>query len=188
MVLSWGWGIVVLDVQLDDQSVHKPGQLHERHADHERRTHNLVTRQRSSLLTKELYGTLQKKDSINNNPQKVKMLSSSSPWEKPSFGCPRCMSGFAPFRVSPFGCSCSFRTSFPLRLLSCTLGLVLTTSATTVSSDSSVLALLSIGLVVNFPPYRISPFPNPFLSYLALLSYRLSIYSLDDGRTRDSKS
>jgi hypothetical protein len=86
------------------------------------------------------------------------------------------VSGFAPFRVSPFGCSCSFRTSFPLRLPSCTLGLVLTTSASTVSSASSVLALLLIG------------FPNPFLSYLALLSYRLSIYSLDDGRTRDPKS
>jgi hypothetical protein len=101
---------------------------------------------------------------------------------------PPSLSGFAPFRVPSFGCSRSFRTSFPLRLLSCTLGLVLTTSASTVSSASSVLALLSIGLVVNVSPYLISPFPNPFLSYLAHLSYHLSIYSLDDGRTRDSKS
>jgi hypothetical protein len=79
------------------------------------------------------------------------------------------LSGFAPFRVSPFGCSCSFRTSFPLRLLSCTLGLVLTTSASTVSSASSVLALLLIGLVVNLSPYLISL--SLILSYLTSFLY-----------------
>jgi hypothetical protein len=72
--------------------------------------------------------------------------------------------------------------------LPCALGLVLTTSASTVSSASSILALLLIGSVVNLSPYLISPSPNLFLSYLTLLSYRLSIYSLDDGHTRDSKS
>jgi hypothetical protein len=80
-----------------------------------------------------------------------------------------CLSGFAPFRVSPFGCSCSFRTSFPLRLISCMLGLVLTTSASTVSSASSVLTLLLIGLVVNLPPYLISL--SLILSYLISLFY-----------------
>jgi hypothetical protein len=79
------------------------------------------------------------------------------------------LSGFAPFRVFPFGCSCSLRTSFPLRLLSCTLGLVLMTSASTVSSASSVLALLSIGLVVNVSPYLISL--SLILSYLISFLY-----------------
>jgi hypothetical protein len=79
------------------------------------------------------------------------------------------LSGFAPFRVSPFGCSCSFRTSFPLQLLSCTLGLVLTTSASTVSSASLVLALLLIGLVVNLS-FILSPL-SLIISYLILLSY-----------------
>jgi hypothetical protein len=82
------------------------------------------------------------------------------------------LSGFVPFRVLPFGCSCSFRTSFPLRLLSCTLGLVLTTSASTVSSASSILALLSIGLVVNLSPYLISL--SLILSYLISLSYLIA--------------
>jgi hypothetical protein len=58
---------------------------------------------------------------------------------------------------------------FPLRLLSCTLGLVLTTSAFTVSSASSVLALLSIGLVVNLSSYLISL--SLILSYLISLPY-----------------
>jgi hypothetical protein len=79
------------------------------------------------------------------------------------------LSGFAPFHVLSFGCSCSFRTSFPPQLLLCALGLVLTTSASTVSSASSVLALLSIGLVVNISPYLISL--SLILSYLILPSY-----------------
>jgi hypothetical protein len=53
--------------------------------------HYLMMRRWSSLLAKELHRTLQKKDSINNDPQKVKLLSSSSPWGRPSFGYPLCI-------------------------------------------------------------------------------------------------
>jgi hypothetical protein len=79
------------------------------------------------------------------------------------------LSGFAPFRVLPFGCSCSFRTSFTFLTLPCALGLILTTSASTVSLASSVLVLLLIGLVVNLSPYLISL--SLILSYLISLSY-----------------
>jgi hypothetical protein len=72
-----------------------------------------------------------------------------------------------------------FRTSFPLRHASqttfrttCTPGLVLTTSASTVSSASSILALLLIGLVVNLSPYLISP--SLILSYLISFSYLIA--------------
>jgi hypothetical protein len=82
------------------------------------------------------------------------------------------VSGFAPFRVLPFGCSRSFQTSFPHQLSSCALGLVLTTSASTVSSASSILALLSIGLVVNVSPYLISL--SLILSYHISLSYLIA--------------
>jgi hypothetical protein len=108
-------------------------------------------------------------------------------WVRPLYSI-LLMSGFVPFRVLPFGCSCPFQTSFALPTLPCALRLVLATSASTVSSAFLILALLSIGLVVNAYPLSYLPFPNPFLSYLAFLSYRSSIYSLDDGRTRDSKS
>ena len=78
------------------------------------------------------------------------------------------LSGFAPFRILPFGCSRPFWTSFPPQLLSCMLRLVLTTSASMVSSALSVLALLSIGLVVITSDLPYLPSPNPFLSYLFL--------------------
>ena len=69
------------------------------------------------------------------------------------------LSGFAPFHVLSFGCLCPFRTSFPPRLLLCMLGLVLTTLASTVSLVFSVLALLSIGLVVITFGLILSPLP-----------------------------
>jgi hypothetical protein len=93
----------------------------------------------------------------------------SGPAHWPSVLELRVLSGFTPFRVLPFGCSCSFWTSFTFPTLPCALGLVLATSASTVSSASLVLALLLIGLVVNVSPYLISL--SLILSYLISFSY-----------------
>ena len=69
----------------------------------------------------------------------------------------------------------------------CALGLVLTTSASTVSSAYSTFALLLIGLVVI--TFISSYLPPLIISYLIpYLIVPFSIYSQDDGRTRDSKS
>ena len=57
-------------------------------------------------------------------------------------------------------------------LIACVLRLILTTLASPVSSATSVLAFLSIGLVVITSVLSYLPSPNPFLSYLFPLSYR----------------
>jgi hypothetical protein len=72
-----------------------------------------------------------------------------------------------------------FWTSFPLHhapqttfRTTCALGLVLMTSVSPATSASLVLGLLSIGSMVITLPLPYLPSPNPFLSYLTLLSYR----------------
>jgi hypothetical protein len=77
--------------------------------------------------------------------------------------------GSRPFASFPLVVRALSGPPLPSRLLPCAPGLVLTTLASTVSSASSVLALLSIGLVVNIFPYLISP--SLTLSYLISLSY-----------------
>jgi hypothetical protein len=58
----------------------------------------------------------------------------------------------------------------------CTPGLILMTSASMVSLASSVLTLLSIGLVVITLDLSYLPSPNPFLSYLFPLFYHSLLF------------
>jgi hypothetical protein len=77
--------------------------------------------------------------------------------------------GSRPFASFPLVVRALSGPPFTFPTLPCAPGLELSTSASTVSSASSVLALLLIGLVVNLSPYLISP--SLILSYLISFSY-----------------
>jgi hypothetical protein len=96
-------------------------------------------------------------------------LTSGIDWSDLSLLLTLFLSGFMPFPALLPPLVCPFQTSVHG---TCTLGFVLTTSASPATLAIPVLALLSIGLVVITLDLSYLPSPNPFLSYLVLLSYR----------------